>query len=224
MPLHKPEDVEQLSLPFQQPSWPHLAKPAPFPPSWHTAVEALRLAPKPLDSDAADTGRVPVRRPPIEYVGRIRPSVAAWALDMAEQVAKRSRDPSTQVGCVILRPDNSVVSVGYNGFPRGCNDDPAIYQDRPRKYRRTIHAEVNAVLTGGFECRGATAYVSPLHPCPQCAGVMIQAGISKIVYRQPAPRADWHADFDEAAGMLFEAGVALWSEDEYRAARSIAKP
>ena len=52
----------------------------------------------------------------------MRPDIDTWALDLSEVVARRSRDPNTQVGAVILRADNTVASVGYNGFPRGTND------------------------------------------------------------------------------------------------------
>lgn len=138
-----------------------------------------------------------------------RPTVEQWAFHLAESTALRSRDPSTQVGAVILRPDNSLVSVGYNGFPRGCDDSADIYADRPRKYLRTVHAEVNAILTGGFECRGGTLYVAPLHPCASCAGIIIQAGIRRVKYRQRVERTDWEAQFSEAMKMFMEAGVEV---------------
>ena len=74
----------------------------------------------------------------------------------ATLLARRSKDPSTQVGCVIVDPhERRAVSEGYNGFPRGCNDDPEIYQDRDVKYLRTIHAEVNAIITARRDLSGS---------------------------------------------------------------------
>lgn len=143
-----------------------------------------------------------------------RPDLITWALDLCDHVARRSRDPSTQVGAVILRPDKTVASVGFNGFPRGVSDDPAIYADRPRKYARTVHAELNAILN----CRdlgmeGYTLYVSPLHPCCQCAAAIIQAGIKEVVYRTPEldgeAEARWEDSFREARQLFGEAGVPV---------------
>ena len=60
----------------------------------------------------------------------VRPDIDTWALDLCEAVARRSRDPSTKVGSVILRPDNTIAAAGYNGFPRKVDDDPEIYLDK----------------------------------------------------------------------------------------------
>lgn len=74
-----------------------------------------------------------------------RPDLQKWALDGAEWMAQRSKDPHHKVGAIILRADGTLVSGGYNGFPRGVNDDPALYADKPTKRRRIQHAERNAV-------------------------------------------------------------------------------
>lgn len=70
-----------------------------------------------------------------------RPDLETWALDLADHMAKRSRDPGRRVGAVILRPDKTIASAGYNGFPRKVRDDPDLYEDKPTKLRRTVHAE-----------------------------------------------------------------------------------
>ena len=129
-------------------------------------------------------------------------------MDMADLVAGWSKDPSTQVGCIIVNPRRQVVSTGFNGFPRGVNDDPARYADRPTKYLMVLHAEQNAVLQAGGDVRGGTAYVTH-PPCAQCAAVLIQAGIARIVTREPSPAlADRFRDsFGAAELMLHEAGV-----------------
>ena len=81
-------------------------------------------------------------------------------LHLAEHVSTWSKDPSTLVGAVIA-DDNRVVSVGFNGFPRGCDDSPALYAERERKYRRVIHAEANALLFAARPLAGCTLYTWP---------------------------------------------------------------
>lgn len=129
-------------------------------------------------------------------------------LDLARHVATWSRDPSTQVGCVIVNPRRQIVSTGFNGFPVGVDDDPARYADRPTKYLMILHAEMNAVLQAGGDVRGGTAYVTH-PPCSQCAAVLIQAGIVRIVTVKPdAGMAERFRDsFAAAEIMLREAEV-----------------
>lgn len=145
----------------------------------------------------------------------MRPDLDTWALDMADLVARRSKDPSTQVGAVILRPDKTVASVGYNGFPRGCSDDPALYADRETKYARVVHAEANAIVTAKERLDGCTLYTSPLPPCPACAGLIIQAGITRIVSRVRTNRQGWLEAFNNTSHRMFcEAGVHTEIEHE----------
>lgn len=131
-------------------------------------------------------------------------------LCLAQHVACWSRDPSTQVGCVIVNPRRQVVSTGFNGFPRGVDDSPARYADRPTKYLMVVHAEANAVLQAGGDVRGGTAYVTH-PPCARCAAVLIQAGIVRIVTCEPdAGMAERFKDsFGAAELMLHEAGVEV---------------
>ena len=100
---------------------------------------------------------------------------------------KRSKDPSTQVGCCIVNQENRILSMGYNGLPRGCSDDEFPWErdgDDPleTKYVYTVHSELNAILnyTGG-SLEGAKLYVS-LFPCNECAKAIIQCGIKEIIY------------------------------------------
>lgn len=107
-------------------------------------------------------------------------------LDMAKFVSGWSKDPSTKCGCVIVQPDTlRVVATGYNGFPRGMCDHEDLYLDRPTKLSRTIHAEVNAVLNAVADVEGCTAYVTG-PPCNNCAIVLIQAGIDRVVCYEPS--------------------------------------
>ncbi|CAH1654912.1 Uncharacterized deaminase in luxG 3'region [Hyphomicrobiales bacterium] len=129
-------------------------------------------------------------------------------MGMAELVGSWSKDSSTQVGAVIAHADNRVVSVGYNGPPRGVEDDPSIHRDR--KLRRTIHAEKNAILFARGGSTGATLYCTH-HPCAQCAAMIVQAGIARVVIppSQPEFMNRWASDIQEAAWILNEAGVPL---------------
>ena len=98
----------------------------------------------------------------------------------------RSKDPHTQVGVCIVSEDNKILSMGYNGLPRGCSDDefPWAKEGDPldNKYFYTTHSELNAILNyRGGSLEGAKIYVS-LFPCNECAKAIIQAGIKTIVY------------------------------------------
>lgn len=98
----------------------------------------------------------------------------------------RSKDPNTQVGACIVSSDHKILSMGYNGFPKGCsdNDFPWEREGDPleNKYFYTTHSELNAILNyRGGSLEGATLYVT-LFPCNECAKAIIQAGIHRIVY------------------------------------------
>ena len=105
-------------------------------------------------------------------------------LSLAEHVAQWSKDPSTKVGAVLVKGNNEIVGLGYNGFPRGVLDTPARYDDRDLKYKLVVHAEVNAILMAGERAKGSTLYVWPsfiLPPiCNECCKFAIQAGVSNI--------------------------------------------
>lgn len=98
----------------------------------------------------------------------------------------RSKDPNTQVGACIVSKDNKILSMGYNGLPRGCSDDefPWCREGDPldNKYMYTAHSELNAILNyRGGSLENAKLYVT-LFPCNECAKAIIQAGITTVVY------------------------------------------
>ena len=100
--------------------------------------------------------------------------------------AERSKDPNTQVGACIANDQNKIVGVGYNGFPIGCSDDELPWNRHgdflATKYPYVCHAELNAVLNAiSTDLRGCRIYVG-LFPCNECTKVIIQSGISEIVY------------------------------------------
>lgn len=133
-------------------------------------------------------------------------------LQLAQTVAAWSKDPSSQCGCVIVRPDNTIASLGFNGFPRGLRDDVDLYVNREAKLARVIHAEMNAVLSAHESVRGHTAYVWPVPPCDRCAAHLIQAGVVRVVHPWPIPAAfeeRWCVELAAASAMLAEAGIGL---------------
>lgn len=127
-------------------------------------------------------------------------------LAVASVVAGWSKDPSTQVGAVIADGSHRMVSQGYNGLARGVTDDPAVLADRDEKLRRTIHAEMNAVLFAGRSVAGCTIYVTH-PPCARCAAVLIQVGIARVVSGDQVLGPRWLPDLISARHMFAEAGV-----------------
>lgn len=136
-------------------------------------------------------------------------------LHLAEHIAQWSKDPSTKCGAVIVADDRSVVSMGYNGFPRGMDDDPALYADREVKYERTVHCEMNAVLSAHLPVNGCTLYTWPFLSCPRCAMHMIQAGIIRCVApRLPEDKVErWGEALERSRAYFQEAGVAFTEVD-----------
>lgn len=134
-----------------------------------------------------------------------------WYIDMARHVATASLDPSTKVGAVITRPNKTVASVGYNGFPRGMSDDPSLYDDRTTKYSRIVHAEMNAILNAMGSVDGCTLYTSQLPPCDRCAVFVVQAGIRRVVYERPTDELleRWGESLKSTAAIFEDAGVEM---------------
>ncbi len=132
-----------------------------------------------------------------------------YFMGIASLSAMRSKDPSTQVGACIVNADKRIISMGYNGMPRCCNDDefPWDREGNPlnSKYLFVCHAELNAILnSAGGSVRGCTVYTT-LFPCNECAKAIIQSGITEVVYMS-----DKYANTDStlAAKKMFDtAGV-----------------
>ncbi|MCH3998722.1 MAG: dCMP deaminase family protein [Lachnospiraceae bacterium] len=136
-----------------------------------------------------------------------------YFMGVAKLAGMRSKDPNTQVGSCIVSPEKKILSIGYNGLPRGCSDDEFPWARKAdselcTKYPYVTHSELNAILNfRGGSLEGATLYVS-LFPCNECAKAIIQAGIAKVVYAS-----DKYADSDstlaskamfDAAGVVYE--------------------
>jgi dCMP deaminase len=129
-------------------------------------------------------------------------------LDLAKHVASWSKDPSTQCGTVIVRPDRTIASVGFNGLPRGVEDIPERLMDRDKKLQYVVHAETNAILASREPLNNYSLYVWPFQPCCHCAAAIIQSGIKKV-YCPNAPVSRWTESFEIARKMFCEADVSL---------------
>jgi dCMP deaminase len=137
-------------------------------------------------------------------------------LNLAREVASWSKDPSTKVGAVVVRPDLTIATMGFNGFPRGFPDDPEDYADRVRKYRFVVHAEANALVSASESLKGCTLYTYPLPPCVDCCKLAIQAGITRFVSVRPSVEhlERWRDSFDATDIMLMKTRLyAIWYDE-----------
>lgn len=132
---------------------------------------------------------------------------------LAEHIAEWSKDPHSQVGAVITGDNRRIISVGYNGFPSGVNDDVMERYERPAKYLFIEHAERNAIynahLTQATPLNG-TIYITKM-PCADCARAIIQCGLKNVHTwdGQFDPTSRWYDSFNAGVTMFEEAGVQL---------------
>ena len=128
-------------------------------------------------------------------------------LELAKLIGSWSKDPSTQVGAVIVDENNRLVSVGYNGFPIGIEDNQRLF-DREEKYDIIVHAEVNALMFANKSVEGCTLYTWPFQPCSRCAGLIIQSGVKRVVSVVHSDER-WKKNFQLSSKLLSEAGIEL---------------
>lgn len=133
-----------------------------------------------------------------------------YFMGIAILASMRSKDPNTKVGACVVNSEHKIVSCGYNGMPRGCSDNKMPWERNGdflnTKYPFVCHAELNAVLNNVTDLKGCDIYVT-LFPCNECAKVIIQAGIKRVIYMS-----DKYADTEStiASKMLFkQCGVAF---------------
>lgn len=134
--------------------------------------------------------------------------------DIIDVIAQRSDDPDTQLGAIIVSPTNDIISMGYNGLPRGIKPTE-LNTTRPTKYDYMCHAESNAILNCVRNSTtipaGSRLYVQ-MAPCVTCTRAIIQAGISKIIIgTTTSSNPKWGEDWAISKDMLFEAGTG-WLE------------
>ncbi len=145
---------------------------------------------------------------------------------IAKVSALRSKDPNTQVGACIVNPEKKIVGIGYNGFPNGCSDDEfpwarecmhnipedpnPINDPLETKYPYVVHAEVNAIINkNSSSLKDCTLYCS-LFPCNECAKIIIQSGITKVIYAEDKYHDGWQW---VAARKMFDAASVTYQQE-----------
>ena len=131
-------------------------------------------------------------------------------LGLAWHISAWSKDPSTKVGAVIADEKHRIVSVGFNGLPRGIPDEAEYLDDRQTKYGSILHAEDNAITFAQRDLSGCSMYVYPLAPCSNCAARIVQTGIVRVVAPTSPKYLDnrWH-DSLELAKRIYGDRVTL---------------
>ncbi|MGJ4952990.1 deaminase [Bradyrhizobium sp. HKCCYLS20291] len=155
------------------------------------------------------SGIAPVAAPVRTEIKRNNLDWDRYHLRVAREIASGSKDPSTQVGAVIVRPDRTIAGTGYNGFPRGIADTFERLQDRDTKISLVIHAEINAVLTAREPLHGYTLYTWPFLTCDRCALHMVQAGIKRVVAPElpEDKRERWKDSMAKSRSIYDECGI-----------------
>lgn len=143
------------------------------------------------------------------------PSWDSYFMGMGVLTASRSKDPNTQVGCVLVGKDHRILATGYNGSPNSLDDSDIPWEIRYHedplntKYPWVIHAEANAVFNAarqGISVLGSTAYVT-LFPCGECAKTLVQSGVLKVVFLHTPEGFDPSSDLGYQ--LLTQCGVLL---------------
>lgn len=141
-------------------------------------------------------------------------------LGLAAFVAGWSKDQSTKCGAVLVRPDKTIASAGFNGFPQALHDHTHLLGDRKDKLDRIIHAEMNALLFLREPGAGLWLFVHPMLPCHRCAVHAIQAGISCVVAPTDSHER-WSESMDLTKRLFSEAGVQTILEDSDATEKSV---
>jgi dCMP deaminase len=131
---------------------------------------------------------------------------------LARFVSMWSKDPNAKVGAVIFARPGGDVAMGYNGFPIGVEDSAERLQNQQLKLEMIVHAEVNALIAAGSRARGSTIYVWRKPVCARCAGLIIQAGVKRVVALTPeaVPReSKWYETGKVAEQMFREVGIQV---------------
>ncbi len=130
-------------------------------------------------------------------------------INLASHIAAWSKDPNKKVGAVIIDSKRRILATGYNGFPRGVPDFEELYRDKPMKYPRVVHAELNAILNAKADLEGATLYVTNF-PCCECAKAIIQAGVTAVyVKAAEKPSESWQRSIEVGQEMFQQAKVQV---------------
>ena len=117
-------------------------------------------------------------------------------LNLAYDVGLWSKGPRKRIGAVIVRPDRSVASMGYNGAPRGFDDEIFLTMTREKQHKIVVHAEMNALIqlsdSDFLADKNYTIYISPLYPCVRCAEMIVDTvTIKRVVAYCGQSSSDW---------------------------------
>lgn len=133
-------------------------------------------------------------------------------MEMAELVSSMSKDPSTQCGAVLVRPNKTIASIGFNGLPARIEDHKDILENRELKYKYVVHAEQNAMDNGRDESyEGYAMFIHPFMPCCRCATSMVNRGIASV-FVPPTPQDKlerYEEEFKISENILWDGGIEL---------------
>ena len=134
-------------------------------------------------------------------------------IPLLRENAAMSKDRKWKVGAIALgaEEDLDIRATGYNGIPRGCDDNIMSRHTKPEKDDWFEHAERNLIYNAariGVPLKGCTLMVTPLPPCVTCARAIIQVGIKRVIAVSAiGPNSRWYGESKKAQAMLREAGV-----------------
>jgi dCMP deaminase len=132
-------------------------------------------------------------------------------LELAKNISRWSKDPSTKVGAVTVGKQGQILSQGFNGFPRNIDDSDERLNDRPTKLKYVVHAEMNCIYNAclnGVSLKDSDLYVYGLPVCSDCAKGVIQVGVKRVFMCYPTNVVDkWQASFEDTKMMFDEAGI-----------------
>lgn len=131
----------------------------------------------------------------------------------AQLLASWSKDPTTQVGAVIVNDRNQILSQGYNGLPMDARDD--MLDDRDSKNRRTLHAEDNCILNANSPLEGSSIIITH-PPCESCLSKLSQKGVKAIYYLSWVPSEEFYKrwDLDDCLEWASELKINIFSVEE----------
>jgi len=132
-------------------------------------------------------------------------------LNLAREISTWSKDPSTQIGAIIIGNHGQIISQGYNGFPRGIIDSNKRLNDRETKYKYMVHGEMNAIYNAGLNgvsLLDTTLYVYGLPVCSECAKAVRQVGINKVIMQHPGDIPEkWNTSYQLSYQIFKEGGI-----------------
>ncbi len=138
-------------------------------------------------------------------------------MDLAKFTATWSKDPRVKVGAIAVDASHTVLSGGYNGFPRKIKDDARLH-DKEVKNLIVVHAEMNMIAEAakkGRSLEGSIIYCTQ-PPCAKrgCASLLIQCGVKTIIHLSNTTQT-WAEDFEFAKKLFEEAGIEMIEIDPY---------